>query len=118
MNLETLREYCLAKKGTTEHFPFDETTLVLKAGDKMYLLVDIHSDPLRFNLKCDPERAVNLRERYPNAVAPGYHMNKLHWNTVTCNGLLTMQQLFELIDHSYDLIVNSLTKKKRAELGL
>jgi len=118
MNLETLREYCLAKKGTTEHFPFDESTLVLKAGDKMYLLVDIYSNPLSFNLKCDPERAVNLQERYPSAVLPGYHMNKKHWNTVVANGVLSMAQLCELIDHSYDLIINSLPKKKRMESGL
>lgn len=115
MNIEELREYCLNKKGVTEGFPFGEDALVFKVMNKMYALIGINNPELAINLKCDPERAIELREEY-EAVKPGYHMNKQHWNTVTTNGL-TDEMVYELVDHSYDLIVQSLTKKAKEELA-
>ena len=119
MNIESYRTYCLKKPGTTEHFPFNEDTLVFKVMGKMFALSSLTSwengEP-RINLKCDPEEAVLLREQYPESVLPGYHMNKQHWNTVVLNGELTTKELQEFIDHSYALIVSSLTKKLKEEL--
>jgi predicted DNA-binding protein (MmcQ/YjbR family) len=115
MNIEEFREYCLSKKGVTEAFPFDEQTLVFKVGGKMFALTDIDSRPLSFNLKCDPERAVQLREQY-SSVQPGYHMNKKHWNTVVADGSVNRSRLLEWIDHSYELIVASLPKAQRQAL--
>ncbi len=114
MNIEELRDYCLSKKGTSEGFPFDETTLVFKVMDKMFVITDIEDD-FGVNLKCDPEKAIELREHYPE-VKPGWHMNKKLWNTVDMNGNLSDSLIKEWIDHSYDLIVASLPKKKRDEL--
>lgn len=114
MFLEELRTYCLAKPGVTEHFPFDNRTLVFKVMNKMFALCDVE-DFDSVNLKCDPERAIEMRERY-DAVKPGYHMNKQHWNTVSINSDVPDNMLFELTDHSYDLIVASLPKKVRNEL--
>ncbi|MES3016660.1 MAG: MmcQ/YjbR family DNA-binding protein [Bacteroidota bacterium] len=111
MNIETLREYCLSKKQVTETFPFGEETLVFKVAGKIFLLAGLEN-PDRFNVKCDPERAVSLREEYEE-VKPGYHMNKTHWNTVYMNGRLSDSQLNQMIDHSYDLIVASLPKKQQ-----
>jgi predicted DNA-binding protein (MmcQ/YjbR family) len=114
MNIETLREYCMSKKGATECFPFDETSLVFKVMNKMFALTDLE-DELWINLKCDPEIAVSLREQYP-FVEPGYHMNKKHWNTIRINNGVPDKLIHEWIDHSYNLVVKSLTQKKRAEL--
>lgn len=114
MNIEELREYCLSKKGATEDFPFDETTLVFKVIGKMFALTDLESE-LSVNLKCDPDRAIELRERY-SCVLPGYHMSKIHWNTIRIDGSVSDQQIHEWIDHSYDLVVSKLTKKLKAEL--
>lgn len=111
MNIETLREYCLLKPGATESFPFGEDTLVFKLNDKIFLLCGL-INPDRFNVKCDPEKAVSLREEYEE-VQPGYHMNKTHWNTVYMNGRLSDTRLEEMIDHSYDLILKNLPKNKR-----
>lgn len=114
MNIETLRDYVIKKPLVTEGFPFGETTLVFKVNVKIFLLVSLDADPLQFNVKCDPERAVELREEYPGTVLPGYHMNKKHWNTVIVDGNLTNRQLLEMVDHSYDLVgkfKNSTTKK-------
>ncbi len=111
MNIETLREYCLSKKQVTETFPFGEETLVFKVAGKIFLLAGL-ANPDRFNVKCDPERAVSLREEYEE-VQPGYHMNKTHWNTVFMNGRLSDSQLKQMVDHSYDLIVASLPKKQQ-----
>ncbi|WP_378186351.1 MmcQ/YjbR family DNA-binding protein [Aquimarina sp. W85] len=116
MNIETFREYCLSKKGVTESFPFDKTTLVFKVMDKMFALTGLHKIPFAVNLKCDPDRAIMLRESYSEIIA-GYHMNKQHWNTVTFNDSLPHTLLKELIDHSYDLVVASLPKKKQALLA-
>lgn len=115
MNIEELRDYCLQKHGATEGFPFGEDTIVFKVGGKMFLLAGLQ-DGKHFNAKCDPELAAELRERYTE-VKPGYHMNKTMWNTVYMEGTLTKKQLREMIDHSYELIVKSLPKKLRAELG-
>ncbi|MFH6946037.1 MmcQ/YjbR family DNA-binding protein [Flavobacterium sp. FlaQc-52] len=118
MNLETYYEYCLSKKGATEHFPFDEDTLVFKVGDKVFALTSLQrwekNEPAA-NLKCDPERAQELRAEY-DEINPGFHMNKVHWNTVTLNGNLPTGFVKELIDHSYELVFKSLTKKIQNEI--
>lgn len=115
MDISDFRDYCLAKKGVTESFPFDEKTLVFKVG-KMFALTDVEGFS-KINLKCDPERAIDLRETY-QGVTPGYHMNKVHWNSVSVNEDVPEQLILTLIDHSYELIVQSLTKKQRDELSL
>ncbi|HYK77599.1 MAG TPA: MmcQ/YjbR family DNA-binding protein [Daejeonella sp.] len=114
MDIEIIREYCLAKPGVTEGFPFGEDTLVFKVMDKMFLLISLN-EPDSFNVKCDPERAVLLREEFEE-VQPGYHMNKTHWNTVFVKGRLNDRQLTEMIDHSYELVVKSLPKSKQMQL--
>lgn len=115
MNIEDYREYCIRKAGVTEEFPFDSQTLVFKVMGKMFALTDV--DKFIFlNLKCDPERAVELREGNPG-IEPGWHMNKTLWNSVSTNGSVSDNLLRELIDHSYDLIVAGLTKKLKAELN-
>lgn len=116
MHIEALRNHCLAKKGVTEEFPFDESTLVFKVMGKMFALVGLERLPVSANLKCDPERAVELREQHPEDILPGWHMNKKHWNTVLLEGDLEGGFICELIDHSYNLVVGKLTKKLRSEL--
>ncbi len=116
MNIEAFREYCLSKKGVTEEFPFNETTLVFKVMGKMFALTGLDRIPFSVNLKCDPERIVELRE-YHSEIEPGYHMNKKHWNTVNFSGSLATNMLCELIDHSYDIVVSGLTKKAKQELS-
>lgn len=118
MNIESFREYCLRKKAVTESFPFDEHTLVFKVANKMFALTSLSSLDFRINLKCDPERAMDLRDAYPDTIIPGYHMNKKLWNTVIIDGSISQNLFQELVDHSYDLIVSSLTKKARLEAGL
>lgn len=115
MNIEEIRDYCLAKPGVTEGLPFGEDTLVFKVGEKLFLLTSISSGN-QFNVKCDPERAVELRERY-SEVQPGYHMNKKYWNTVYTDGSLTRRQLCDMIDHSYGLVFKSLPKKLQDEIA-
>lgn len=118
MNIQQLYEFCLSKKCVTEHFPFDEDTLVFKVGGKMFCLTSLKEwekgNP-SLNLKCNPERALELREQY-EAVKPGYHMSKVHWNTVSVNSDVTQKLLIELINHSYDLVFSSLTKKLQEEI--
>lgn len=114
MNIEELREYCIAKKGVTEEFPFDETTLVFKVAGKMFCLTDLEDD-FAVALKNLPEKNIELREHFP-AVKPGYHMNKIHWNTIDVDGTIPDKMLYEFVDISYNLIVQSLTKKKKEEL--
>ncbi|WP_159799633.1 MmcQ/YjbR family DNA-binding protein [Flavobacterium sp. MK4S-17] len=120
MDIKDFYDYCLAKKGVTEHFPFDEDTLVFKVGGKMFALSSLsgweNNEP-SVNLKCDPERALELRAEY-EGVKPGYHMSKVHWNTVSVNKDVPARLLRELIDLSYDLIFKSLTKKLQAEIEL
>ena len=115
MNVEELRNYCLAKKGTEETFPFDSETLVFKVMGKMYALIPLERVPPQCNLKCDPERAIELREEYDGVITPGYHMSKKHWNTLFLENL-PPKFIIELVDHSYDLVVSGLTKKLQEEL--
>ncbi len=115
MNIEDLRTYCLTKPGVTESFPFDSVTLVFKVGGKMFVLADIEKQPLEIALKCDPEKAIMLREEF-DAVQPGFHLNKTHWNTVTATNSLLNSQLREWIDDSYGLVYASLSKAARANL--
>jgi len=115
LNIEELRDYCLQKAGVTEGLPFGEDTLVYKVGEKIFLLISI-SKGNRFNVKCDPELAVELREQFTEVI-PGYHMNKKLWNTVYMDGSLTIKQLQEMIDHSYDLILKSLPKKLQEQIA-
>lgn len=116
IDLEHVRKYSLKKKGKiTEEFPFDEETLVFKVFGKMFLLTNVNDIPLSMNLKCDPERAIELRERYP-AITPGYHMNKKWWNTVDADGSIPDSLVFELIDHSYDEVVKKLPAKLRTKI--
>ncbi len=114
MNIETLREYCLQKPGTQEAMPFGDDTVVFKVGGKLFLLIGL-KEANRFNVKCDPDLAVELREQFAE-VQPGFHMNKTHWNTVFIDGNLADKQLMEMIDHSYQLIVKSLPKAIRENL--
>ena len=114
MDIESLREYCLSKTGVTESFPFDENTLVFKVAGKMFLLTDLVDD-FSMNVKCDPEKAIELREHY-SSVLPGYHMNKKSWNTVLIDGSITDELLLEWIDDSYRLVVDGLPGKVRATL--
>lgn len=116
MDIEALRGYCLLKKGVEESFPFDETTLVFKVMGKVFLLADIEEKPLSFNVKCEPGTALVLREKYP-FVQPGFHMNKTHWNTVTCGQGVSKKLLCEWIDHSYDQVIAKLPKKDREKLS-
>ncbi len=112
MNIEEFRTYCLSKKGVEETFPFDEVTLVFKVMGKMFALTGLGDEAFRVNLKCEPERAMQLREEYPDII-PGWHMNKKHWNTVYFERELETDLLIELIDHSYELVVKGLRKKDR-----
>jgi predicted DNA-binding protein (MmcQ/YjbR family) len=118
MNIQQLYEFCLSKKGVTEHFPFDEDTLVFKVGGKMFCLTSLkkwESGDHSINLKCNPEYALELRAQY-EAVNPGYHMSKIHWNTVDVDKDLSLKEVVKLIEHSYELVFKSLTKKTQNEI--
>jgi predicted DNA-binding protein (MmcQ/YjbR family) len=110
MDIEQLREYVLQKPSVTEGFPFGEDTLVFKVNEKIFLLTGLDSNPLRFNIKCDPDKAIELREEFPDNILPGFHMNKKHWNTIIVDGGVPKKLLKEMIDDSYDLVAK--TKKK------
>jgi predicted DNA-binding protein (MmcQ/YjbR family) len=112
MNIETICEYCLSKKGAEEAYPFDEETLVFKVGGKMFALIPLEKIPLQINLKCDPEKAIELREQFED-IRPGWHMSKMHWNTVTLEGSIRWNDLKDWIDHSYDEVVKGLKKSER-----
>ncbi|VAX26195.1 hypothetical protein MNBD_IGNAVI01-640 [hydrothermal vent metagenome] len=114
MDIEKIREYCLNKPGTSESLPFDETTLVFKVMSKMYCLLNMEP-PFSINLKCLPEKAIELREQFED-VQPGYHMNKKHWNTILLDGNLKDSQVIEWINDSYNLVAAGLTKKEKTEL--
>lgn len=116
MNIEELRDFCLSLKGVTEHFPFDEFSLVLKVQGKMFGLIPLDNTEPQIALKCDPERAIQLREEY-EAITGAYHFNKKHWNTVRIDSSVSRSLLLELIQHSYDLVVAGLPKKLRDELA-
>ena len=115
MNIEEFRTYCISKKGVTEEFPFDEHTLVFKVMGKMFALMALERKPAQANLKCDPEKAILLREEYDGVIIPGYHMSKKHWNTIFLEQL-PPNFIKEQINHSYELVVNGLTKKLKEEL--
>jgi predicted DNA-binding protein (MmcQ/YjbR family) len=116
MDLETIRKYCLDKKSTTESFPFGESTLVFKVSGKIFLLMSLDSQPLQFNVKCDPEKAEELRESYSSVIA-AFHMNKKHWNTIIMNGQVNSKMIREMIDDSYSLVVRSLSLSERKKLS-
>ena len=112
MNLEEFREYCLTKANVTEGTPFGEDTLVLKVSGKIFALASLDEVPPRVNLKCDPDLALELRDRYEE-VQPGYHMNKKHWNTIELNSRIPAAELRRWINHSYDLVVARLPKARQ-----
>ena len=114
MDLEIIREYCLKKKGVNESLPFNEESPVYKVMSKIFLIANL-IPPTSINLKCEPEKAVELRERYP-AVTPGYHMNKLHWNTVMLDNSVPDRLILNWIDDSYNLAASGLTKKEKEKL--
>ena len=114
MNIEELREYCISLKGATEDFPFDKNTLVFKVGGKMFCMTNLEGD-LSMNLKNDPERNIELREEY-QTIKPGYHMSKIHWNTVDIDGSIQDDFIKNLIDESYDLVVLKLKKEEKQKL--
>ncbi len=116
MDVEAFRKYCLAKKGVTEGLPFGPDVLVLKVGGKMFALVALGSAPVRVSLKCDPEKAILLRDEHPDHIEGAYHMNKKHWNSLPPENL-PPQLVKELIDHSYSLVVSGLPKKLQQELN-
>jgi len=116
MDLENLRIYCLQKPGVSESTPFGDSTLVYKVMDKAFILAGIDSFPPSFNAKCDPEYAIELRETYPEHILPGYHMNKKHWNTIVMDANLPEHLIRELIDLSYELVVQGLTKRQKEAL--
>jgi len=116
LNIETFREYCISKKGVSEEFPFDSQTLVFKVMGKMFALADVDLFE-SVNLKCDPAWAVELREKY-SEIIPGYHMNKKHWNTIAMDGVLADVLIKQLIDHSYELVVENLPRRLKDELEL
>src|SRR4051812_58872 len=112
MHADAFRAYCLKKPGVSESTPFGPDNVVFKVGGKMFALLALDEIPTAVNLKCDPDRALELRDRFEQ-VRPGYHMNKKHWNTVVLDGVIPDREVREMIDHSYDLVARSLPKKKR-----
>ncbi|SMG39246.1 Predicted DNA-binding protein, MmcQ/YjbR family [Marivirga sericea] len=115
MNIEDFRNFCIQKYGVTEELPFDENTLAFKVMGKIFALIDVELFQ-SVNLKCDPNEAVKLRERF-EAVKPGYHMNKKHWNTINFDGSLADREIFHWVNHSYDLVVSKLPKRLREEVN-
>lgn len=116
MDLVTIREYCLKKKGVTESLPFNEDSPVYKVKSKIFLIANL-TPPFSINLKCDPEKAVELREQYPS-VTPGYHMNKIHWNTILLDNSIPDKLILSLIDDSYNLAAKGLSKKEKEQIDL
>jgi predicted DNA-binding protein (MmcQ/YjbR family) len=116
MDLKALRRYCLTKPGAIEERPFGPGALVMKIGGKMFAIIGEDSEPLTVSLKCEPEVAVALRDAYAS-VAPGYHLNKRHWNTVTLDGTIDAERVREWIDDSFDLVLEGLPRRVRAEIA-
>lgn len=114
MNANEILDYCLTKRGVTESFPFDQETLVIKVGTKMFLLMSLERQPVGISVKTDPEWSAELREQYPQ-ITGAFHMNKTHWNSVSLDGL-KKELVLKMIDHSYDLVFKSLTKKAKEEI--
>lgn len=117
MDVADIRSYCLAKPGTSDDMPFDDTVIVARVLGKIFAFLPLDTIPTVIALKCDPERAVELRERY-EAIRPGFHLNKKHWNSITCDGSVPASMIRELIDHSYDLVAKGLSKRQRDELAV
>jgi predicted DNA-binding protein (MmcQ/YjbR family) len=115
MHIEALRVYCITKPHVSEELPFDDVTLVFKVMGKIFAIIPTDEIDLSISLKCDPERAIELREKY-TSIIPGFHLSKKHWNTIKVDGSLSDKFIEELIDHSYDLIVKSLPKKIRTSM--
>jgi len=115
MNIEEIRDYCIRKPDTTESLPFGPDVIVFKTNDKIFLLLPLDSESIQFNVKCDPEFAIQLREEF-NCVLPGYHMNKKHWNTILVNGTVSDSKLKEWIDHSYELVRSRSKSRKQNRL--
>jgi predicted DNA-binding protein (MmcQ/YjbR family) len=113
MNIEEIRTYALSKPDVEEGLPFGPETLVMKVNGKIFLLISLDAQPLQFNAKCNPDRAIELRDQY-SCILPGYHMNKQHWNTIIIDNTLTNKQLKEMIDHSYELVNSKKSKNKQA----
>ena len=119
MNLQDVYSYCMAKKAVTDHFPFDEDTLVFKVGGKIFCMTSLQeweNNRPSLNLKGDPEQNEELREQYAS-VRPGYHSNKMHWNTVDCNGDVSDKRVLQMVDQSYNLVYNGLTKKLKQAIS-
>lgn len=115
MSFAVVRDYCISRPAATEELPFGPDALVFKVGGKIFAIIGMERLPTEISLKCDPERAVELRERY-EGVRPGYHLNKRHWNTITVDGTIPRGELLALIDHSYELVLAGLPKKVRAAI--
>jgi predicted DNA-binding protein (MmcQ/YjbR family) len=116
MDIEQFREYALSKPATSENFPFDEFTLCLRVAGKIFAITGLDSEIFTINLKCDPDYAEELREQFQE-IKPGWHMNKKHWNTVDCTGVLDDVLIKKLVDHSYEQVVKNLKKSEREALG-
>lgn len=112
MNIEEVREYCISFKNVTEHFPFDDVSLVFKVENKMFLLLPLDAEEPSISLKCDPDLAIELRERY-NAVVPAYHFNKKHWNSIYLQRDMSDEEIKEWIRHSFREVIAKLPKKIR-----
>jgi predicted DNA-binding protein (MmcQ/YjbR family) len=115
LNVEDFRHYCLTKPGTSEDLPFDDVTLTFKVGSKIFAITGLDNEVFEVNLKCDPDLAIQLREKY-EGVRPGFHMNKKHWNTVNFESAISDTDLLKMVDHSYDLVFQGLPKKIRQEI--
>jgi predicted DNA-binding protein (MmcQ/YjbR family) len=112
MDIKRLTSYCLTKKGAWEDYPFGEEVLVIKVATKMFALISENSNQVFISLKCDPIRAEMLRQQYP-AVKPGYHLNKSHWNTILIDGSISDDEIYKMIDHSYELVYKGLKKSEK-----
>ena len=117
MGYDEVLKYCLSKPGATETYPFDEVTLVIKVGTKMFVLFGGDQSSRWINLKCDPDTSMILRKQYP-AITPGYHMDKRHWNTIKLDSSVPADDIMMLVDMSYDLVVKGLSKSERTELNI
>jgi predicted DNA-binding protein (MmcQ/YjbR family) len=113
MDIEFFREYALKKKGVTESQPFGDDVIVYKVINKIFMMINFET-PFQISLKCDPERAIEHRERY-SAIRPAYHMNNKHWNMIDADGSVPVKEMLEMIDHSYELVVNKFSKKEKTE---
>lgn len=116
MNIEELRDYCMSKKAVEETLPFGPDTLVFKVMGKAFLLTGLDENPVQFNVKCDPEKVIELREQY-SCVLPGYHMNKKHWNTIVADGSVSNRLLKEWITDSYNLVISGMPKVQQKKLA-